>query len=189
MAPVKGGFDKNNIANVYLFYGEETYKCRNYKDMLRKLIADRGSINYAAFEGRDIDFSAVYDSVITLPFFAEKRLVIVENSGKFRASKKAASEEELPEGKSDRADSMLEKILADLPATTCLVFFEAEVNKTKKIYKTIAARGQVIECAPDDKETVIRWLARGFAGDKKNMRRSSPMQATGKRSLMTMCLL
>lgn len=177
---------KEATANVYLFYGEEAYKRRNYKEKLKKQIAGDGNINYAFFEGKDIDFSAVYDSVVTMPFFADRRLVVVENSGKFKAAKKSAAsdQEENPDGedmasvtavarKSAGADAMLEKILADLPETTCLAFFEEEVNKTRKIYKTIASRGKVIECAPDDKETVIRWLARGFAGDNKKIRKST----------------
>ena len=179
--------DENNIANVYLFYGEEAFKRRNYKEKLKKLVAGEGSMNYAAFEGKDIDFSAVYDNVVTMPFFAEKRLVIVENSGKFKASKKAASGDEgtgagagsegavsgKPGVASDKADAMIEKILKDLPESTVLAFFEEEINKTKKIYKTIASRGVVCECAPDNKETLVMWLAKGFAGVHKKVRRST----------------
>ena len=177
MATKKNAFDKDNLANVYLFYGEEAYKRRNYKEKLKSLVAGPGSMNYAFFEGKNIDFSAVYDSVVTMPFFAEKRLVIVENSGKFKAARKAAAsagdeESESPKA-SDKSDSMIEKILKDLPKTTCLAFFEEEINKTKKIYKTIAGAGAVIECTPDDRETVIKWLARGFAAARKKIRKST----------------
>ena len=184
--------DENNIANVYLFYGEEAFKRRNYKERLKRLIADEGSMNYAVFEGKDIDFSAVYDSVVTMPFFAEKRLVVVENSGKFKAAKKAkdsageegtdasgGSEEASTEAANsskaagDKSDQMIEKILKDLPETTCLAFFEEEINKTKKIYKTISTKGVVCECAPDTKDTLVMWLAKGFNGAHKKIRRST----------------
>jgi len=172
--------DENSIANVYLFYGEEAFKRRNYKSTLKRMIADESSMNYAYFEGRDIDFNAVYDSVVTMPFFSDRRLVIVENSGKFRASKKAASEEQgegenapkTPE-KDEKSDALIEKILADLPPTTCLAFFEEEANKTKKIFKAIAAKGKACECAPDDKNTLVMWLAKGFNASKKKIRKST----------------
>ncbi len=173
--------DPNSIANVYLFYGEEAFKRRNYKSMLKRCIADESSMNYAYFEGRDIDFNAVYDSVVTMPFFADRRLVIVENSGKFKAAKKAAAEEaEEGEGKAapvpekeEKADALIEKILADLPSTTCLAFFEEEANKTKKIFKTIASKGVACQCAPDDKNTLVMWLAKGFNASKKKIRKST----------------
>ncbi len=79
---------KDNIANVYLFYGEENYKKRLYRDSLRKLITAGNDMNYSYFEGNSINFTDVYDSVVTLPFFAEKRLVVVENSGKFKGKAK-----------------------------------------------------------------------------------------------------
>ena len=162
------------IDNVCLFYGEEAYKRRNYKEQLKKQVAGPGSINYSFFEGKGIDFSAVYDSVVTLPFFAEKRLVIVENSGKFKASKKSSAQEEGEgEGDASFADHMIEKILKDLPETTCLAFFEEEVNRSKKIYKLIASKGKVIECAPDGRDKVLRWLAKGFAADNKKIRQST----------------
>ena len=174
----KNTFDPNSIPNVCLFYGEEAFKRRNYKTKLKQKIADESSMNYAYFEGKDIDFSAVYDSVVTMPFFADRRLVIVENSGKFKASRKAGESEaeagEKPaQGKDDKADALIEKILADLPATTCLAFFEEEANKTKKIFKTIVSKGIAVECAPDDKNTLVMWLAKGFNASKKKIRKST----------------
>lgn len=164
---------KDSLANVYLFYGEEAYKRRNYKEQLKKLVAGNGDINFSAFEGKDTDFSAVYDSVVTLPFFAEKRLVLVENSGKFKAKKKSDTEEDAESRQADGSDKLLEKILADLPATTVLAFFEPEVTKTKKIFKTIDEKGIVCECSADSEEAVMKWLARGFAAAGKNIKKST----------------
>ena len=78
----------NDIAQVYLYFGEENYKKRIYKDKLKNAVVGGNEINYAYFEGTGIDFGAVYDSVVTMPFFADKRLVIVENSGVFKSRRK-----------------------------------------------------------------------------------------------------
>ena len=158
----------NTDAGLCLFYGEEAYKKRLYKEKLRRAIAGSGSINYAYFEGQGINLSAVYDSVVTLPFFAERRLVIVENSGLFKAKKGADTA-----ASSGRSGGMLEKIINDLPATTCLAFFENEINKTLRAYKLISKKGVVTECSKDGQDTVVRWLARGFDGAGKKVKQST----------------
>lgn len=80
MSTVK--FSKDSLANVYLFYGEENYKKRLYRDQLKKLVTAGNDMNYSYFEGNSINFNAVYDSTVTMPFFSDKRLVVVKNSGK-----------------------------------------------------------------------------------------------------------
>ncbi len=168
---------KENIANVYLFYGEENYKKRLYRDKLRKVITDGNNMNYSYFEGNSINFTEVYDSVVTMPFFADRRLVIVENSGKFKGKAgNAGSESEEGDsaaGKDSGADTMLLKILNDLPPTTCLVFFEESAAKNKKVYKQIKDKGQVVECAADMDGDVINWLSKGFAQAGKSVSRGA----------------
>ena len=172
-------FSKGSLSNVYLFYGEESYKKRIYRDSLKKAAVGDNEMNYSYFEGNSINFADVYDSVVTLPFFAEKRLVVVENSGKFKgkgAKESAGAQEEPEEGNDEKgssADDMLLKILEDLPETTCLAFFEESVAKNKKAFKRIKEKGQIIECFADAKEDVVTWMAKGFAQAGKKIRRST----------------
>lgn len=174
-------FNKENIANVYLFAGEENYKKRIYRDQLRKIITSGNDMNYSYFEGKSIDFGKVYDSAVTLPFFAEKRMVVVENSGIFAAKKKGGDSEESSASESSTADSsgkndrIIEKILTELPVTTVLVFLENSAAKNKRIYKLVTEKGSVIECNPDTEEEVIKWLAKGFNQAGKKVRKSTIM--------------
>ena len=163
-ADIKAG----NISNIYLFYGEEAFKRKNYKELLKNVVVNGNTINYSYYEGKNIDFKAVYDSCVTLPFFAERRLVVVENCEKFKIKGKDSKAQE-----DDKADGMLEKILAELPKSTCLAFFEESAAKNKKLYKTIAKEGVVVPCEKDSEETVINWLAQGFKKSGKKIRRST----------------
>ena len=170
--------NKANIANVYLFVGEENYKKRLYREQLRKIITAGNDMNYSYFEGKNIDFGKVYDSVVTLPFFSEKRMVVVENSGAFAAKKKIGEEESFveesaPAESGGKSDTLLEKILTELPQTTCLVFLENSAAKNKRVYKMLAAIGSVVECNPDTEAEVIKWLAKGFAQAGKKVRQST----------------
>lgn len=161
---------KDSLANVYLFYGEENYKKRLYRDQLKKLVTAGNDMNYSYFEGNSIDFNAVYDSVVTLPFFSDKRLVVVENSGKFKSKAQKGAEEGDAEAKEESGDALLLKILEELPDSTCLAFFEEAAAKNKKIYKLIKEKGTIVECGADTDGDVISWLSKGFAqaGKKAN---------------------
>ena len=161
-------FDTEHIANVYLFTGEESYKKRLYRNALKKALISGNDMNYSYFEGKNINFGQVYDSVVTLPFFAEKRLVVVENSGKFMA-RKGEPEEQEKSGKED----LFEKILNELPETTCLAFFEEGAAKNKRVYKLVKEKGLIVECNPDSKEDVLNWMAKGFNQAGKKIRKST----------------
>ena len=164
MASPAKDIQNHNIAPVYLFFGEEAFKRRYYKNLLKEALGGGPGmdINYTAFEGKNIDWQAVYDATQTLPFFAQKRLVVVENSGKFQTGAGSAE----PTG-------FLERTIEELPPTTCLAFFEEHAAKNRKIFKTISARGVAFECGPDKADAVIGWLARGFDREGKKFRRST----------------
>ena len=101
---ISNDIKKGNIANVYLFYGEEAYKKRNYKDELKEAVTAGNMMNYAQFDGQDIDWQEVYDAAMTMPFFANRRLIIVENSGKFKAKKSDETDDATANKKSKEPD-------------------------------------------------------------------------------------
>ena len=73
-------------SSTYLIYGEEDYLKRQYKDKLKEAIIGEDTMNYSYYEDKDCVVKDIIDMGNTLPFFAEKRLIVVENSGFFKAS-------------------------------------------------------------------------------------------------------
>ena len=72
---------------VYLLYGEEAYLKKQYKDRLtRAMLPEGDTMNYAYYEGKGIDGAELIDLAETMPFFAERRLIVVENSGFFKSA-------------------------------------------------------------------------------------------------------
>ena len=66
---------------VYLLCGEEAYLKKQYKDRITKAILPEGdTVNYAYYEGKGINPGELIDLAETMPFFAERRLIVVENS-------------------------------------------------------------------------------------------------------------
>ena len=87
MKTIDADIRDNQYKPCYLLYGEERYLMHMYRDKLRKALnPDGDTMNYAAYEGKNIDTEELISLADTLPFFADRRLIVVENSGFFKAS-------------------------------------------------------------------------------------------------------
>lgn len=131
---------------VYLLYGDEAYLKQYYRNRLSGAVAGGDSMNVTVFTGKDVSEDDVISAADTLPFFAERRLVIVEESGWFKTSL-----EKLPE------------FLSTMPDTTVLLFLESAVDKRNRLFKAVQKRGSVLELKhPEGRELSI-WAARYLA--------------------------
>ena len=102
---------------IYLLYGEESYLKRQYRERLvRAMIPEGDTMNYAVYEGKNIDIKEVIDLAETLPFFASRRLIVFEDTGFFK-----------------NAGTDLADYITDIPPTTYFLFIEKEVDRQKVI--------------------------------------------------------
>lgn len=140
-------------SQVYLLYGEEAYLRKQYRDKMKEALVEEGdTMNHHYYEGKDTRIEEVIDMAETLPFFASRRVIIVENSGWFQKG----------------GDRMAE-YLSDLPQTTYLVFVEAQIDKRSKIYKAVNKLGRVAEFAHQDEQTLKRWILGMLKKEGKNI--------------------
>lgn len=141
---------------VYLLYGEETYLKRQYKQKLRQaLAAVDDTMNVALYEGKNINPGEIIDLAETLPFFAEHRLIILENTGMFKNSC-----EELAD------------YIKHITDTTCLVFVEEEVDKRGKMYKAVKNNGRVVEFARQTDALLTKWILSRLKREGKKITQS-----------------
>ena len=64
---------------IYLLYGEEAYLKKLYKNRFVKAMVPEGdTMNYRYFEGKNTNPKEIIDLAETLPFFAERRLIVLE---------------------------------------------------------------------------------------------------------------
>ena len=74
-----------NFKTAYLLYGEEAYLRQQYKDkLLKELNPDGDTMNFIRYEGKGIEIREMIDLCETMPFFADHRVILVENSGFFK---------------------------------------------------------------------------------------------------------
>ena len=137
---------------IYLLYGEEAFLRRSYKARLRDLITGGDEMNCAYYEGAGIDVSAVIDLAQTLPFFAERRLIIVENSGWF----------------SGKDASAMIQVLDELPETTYLIFCEESIDRRIVFTKKVLEKGFAARLDYQSYEDLCRWaVKKAKAADKE----------------------
>ncbi len=133
---------KGQFKNIYLLYGEEAYLKKQYKNRLTKaMIPDGDTMNYAYYEGKKIPVPEVIDLAETMPFFSERRLIVIEDSGLFKTA--------APE---------LADYLKTVPPTAHFLFVEQEVDKRGKLYKAVKEKGRIVELSRQDERTLVRWL-------------------------------
>ena len=131
-----------NFKNVYLLYGEEAYLRNQYRTRLAHALADpEDTMNVSRFEGKGIDPAEIISLADTLPFFAERRLILIEDSGFFK----------------NKCDELAD-YLPSLPDTTCLLFVETEVDKRNRLYKAVQKQGRAVEFQIQDERTLMRWI-------------------------------
>ena len=132
-----------NFKPVYLLYGEEAYLKKQYRDRITKAIfPDGDTVNYAYYEGKGINPGELIDLAETMPFFAKRRLIVVENSGFFK-----------------NATPDLADYIKTMPDTACFLFVENEADKRGKMYKAVKSKGRIVEMARQDEKTLLYWVA------------------------------
>ena len=120
MKTLANDIKNKSFKNAYLLCGEEEYLKLNYKNRLIKSIAGDDTMNLGMYEGKNIDINEVIDSAETVPFFAEYRLIVMENTGLFKSG-----------------GEQLAEYMKTIPSTTIFLFVESDVDKRSKMYKAV----------------------------------------------------
>ena len=143
MKSIQEDIKTGNFKQSYLLFGEEAYLKHQYKEkLLNALNPDGDTMNFSRYEGKGVDVKQLIDLCETMPFFAERRIILLEDTGFFKNKC-----EEL-------ADYM-----KSLPDYLVLVFSESEVDKRSRMYKAVKSGGRVTEFAKQDEKTLMRWAA------------------------------
>jgi len=142
---------------VYLLYGEEAYLKRQYRDKLTKaMVSEDDTMNYSYYEGKNIPVGEVIDLAETMPFFADCRLIVVEDSGFFK-----------------NASPELADYIKELTGAAHFVFVEREVDKRSKLFKAVKAKGRVVELAKQNEATLVKWVAGNVRQERKQISEST----------------
>lgn len=142
MQKIANDIKESRFKQVYLLYGEEDYLRKQYRDRLIRALSDpEDKMNYHYYEGKDVVPEKLIDLAETMPFMAERRLIVVENSGFFKSSQ-----------------DKLADYMKEIPPTTVFVFVEEQVDKRGRLFKACKDNGYAAEFAPQDEQVLKRWI-------------------------------
>lgn len=159
MRQINEDIRQGNFKQAYLLYGEERYLRRQYREKLQKaLCAEGDTMNVHFYEGKNTPVEEIIDLAETLPFFSDRRVIFLNDSGLFKSG----------------GEKMAEYL--SNPAETCFfVFTESEVDKRSKLFKTVQSKGYAAEFAVQDENTLKRWIAAVLAKEGKRIAESTVM--------------
>lgn len=154
MKGIKEHIKTGQYAAVYLLYGTETYLRRLYTSKLKTgALAGGDEMNLSVFSGREIDWNEVQSLAETMPFFAEHRVIVLENTGAFKTACDFA--EEIPK----------------LSSGAVLIFNETEVDKRSRMFKAVKEYGYVCEMNGLSESDLSIWVAQLLNRDGKKISR------------------
>lgn len=147
MKELKNDIKNKQFKSCYLFYGSEGYLKKAYENSIKKAIVDESfeTMNFDMFDDKKVLTTKVIDALETLPFMAEKRFVLVRDSGLFQT------------GRKDESEKMAD-YLSTIPESACLLFVEEEIDKRGRLYKSIVKNGRAVEFKTPDEKTLVNWI-------------------------------
>ena len=150
MAILNEQINKKEFSRVYLLGGTEPYLIYQYRDkLIAAMIDPNDTMNFITYKGENSKPEDIIEFADTMPFFTERRVVLVENSNFFK-----------------NGCEKLEEALEGLPDTTVMIFVEKNIDNRKKLSKLVAQLGTVAMFDAPDSEMLAVWLNGMFVEDQ-----------------------
>lgn len=143
---------KGEIARCYVMEGPEEYIKRSALEALRQRLLPAGLEEMNETRLTDPDANTLIAAAETLPFMAERRLVVVQESGMLQGRAKGYDEA--------RSAEALAEYLGNLPDTACLVFYvRGKADGRKKLYTALKKAAEIVQFDALDEREMTRWIA------------------------------
>lgn len=134
--------NSGNFRTVYVLYGQEAYLQKQYRDKLVTALTGEGdTMNFWHVQGKDYSVPQLIDFAETMPFLAERRVIVLESTGILKSGGEALAE-----------------YLAEPCETTIWILVESECDKRSKLFKAADKAGLCIEFGAQDETTLKRWI-------------------------------
>lgn len=138
---------------IYLLTGEEDYLRNQYKNRLKAALLGAGDqMNLNLFQGKEAAPQSIIDMAETMPFLAERRVIVLDNTGLLKGAQEAFAE-----------------YLKEPAETAFFVISEKEVDKRSRVYKAIRQKGYICEFKEQDENTLKKWIRQSVAKENKQI--------------------
>ena len=159
---LRAALQSGGPANVYIFFGEETYLMQQAVEQLRALLVPAGfeEFNYHRLTGKGLTVQELTEAVEAMPMMSQSTFVTVTDMDVFKLD--------------DAQRTALVSLLEDFPEYCTLVFLYRQLpykkdGKLKKLTAAVAAHTTEIEFAPQGRQKLQKWVRRRFAAFDKEL--------------------
>ena len=170
---------------LYVFHGDDEFTRTEELAKLRHKLGDAAdaSLNTTTFGGRDVTLGTLILACDTLPFTAERRLVVVQDYwSRFEQSKERRSKER--QTKIPAADAAFIQGLADylprMPETTRLVFLEGrlltDANPVFRAFPSDRKRVFYKAFAAPEGAALVHWIEQRVAAKGGTVHRQAAQE-------------
>ncbi len=156
MKKISEDIKNGTFEHIYLLYGEEAYLRNLYKKrLLEALGAEKSGMNFTVFTGEDMDENAVISAGETLPFFAERRVILLDGTGVCK-----------------KKNELLAAYVKDMPSYLYIVIADEQIDKRGKLYKEINKNGYAAAFGTQSEDVLTRWVLGILKKEGKNITRN-----------------
>lgn len=164
------------FCRVYLICGEQAYLRLQNRDKLRRALLGEGDeMNLSQYSGAGVTAREVIDMAETLPFFADRRVLVLENTRFLspRSASKSGAAGITSAGIAREAEE-LAGYISTIPDTAALIFVEENIDKRGKLYRAIAKAqkdgyGEILECDTPEEGALRAWAGGLFRRAGQNI--------------------
>lgn len=151
---------------IYLLCGDQAYlRLQNKEKLVKVLLGDEDAMNLSRYSGSDVTARELIDMAQTLPFFADRRVIVLENTGLLspKTAAKSVTGSKTSASIAEEADRIAD-FVPQIPDTTTVIFVEENVDKRGRLYKAIAKSqkektAEILECTTPDEGDLRAWAA------------------------------
>ena len=144
-----------DFKNVYLLFGEEGFfKLLAKQNLVSALMPADDGMNLSVFTGKGCDEKNIIEICDTLPFFSERRVVVIEDSNFFKEKRERITE-----------------YIKNIPDYLTVIFVETNVDKRGVLYKTVVKAGMAVEFSRLSEKELSDWLLVKLKKSGKKIRR------------------
>lgn len=149
-----------NIASVYLMEGTEEYIKQQALNQLCKKLLPAGLEELNLTELRNPEPDALIAAAETLPFMADKRVVIARECKFLEPSRK--KDDASGEPQDDKAGEITDYVQR-IPLSVCLVFFvKGKADGRRKLYTLLKKQNAIVDFSPMSEAECNAWVQKSM---------------------------
>ena len=114
---------------------------RKLDEVISEFAKKHGDLAVEKFDAEEVEFQTILDAVQSLPFLAERKMVVVRDAGKNK---------ELAE--------QIEQIISSKADSVDLILYDPLTDKRTAFYKTLKSKAQFEEYNELDTASLAKWL-------------------------------